>query len=264
MAGDYRGVVLENTSIAADICRMRLFLPEIAAAARPGQFVMVAAAKGWDPFLRRPFGISAMDGAQGTVTLHYRAAGRGTRMLAEVRPRERLNVLGPLGQGFIWTSQLRSAALVGGGMGVAPLLALAQAFQSQNIDTRAFVGAGDRKGIVGADLLRQAGCTLFIATEDGSEGYRGLITDVFQEDTQARTVDGVFACGPVPMLRLLARLCRDRRLPCQVSMEARMACGMGVCMGCVIPVRHGDDGVAQERVCRCGPVFDGARVDFGG
>jgi dihydroorotate dehydrogenase electron transfer subunit len=264
MPGDYRGVVLENTSVAADIFRMRLVLPEIAAAARPGQFVAVAAGKGRDPFLRRPFGISGIDAAQGTVTLYYRTVGRGTRMLAEIQPQEGLNVMGPLGQGFAWAPQTRSAALVGGGMGIAPLLALAQALQAQKIDMRVFLGAKGLDGIFGADMLQKAGCTLFIATEDGSGGRRGWVTDVFQEDMQAQAVDAVFACGPVPMLRSVARLCQAHRLPCQVSMEARMACGLGACMGCVIPVRHGDGGTKRERVCRQGPVFDGAKVDFDG
>jgi dihydroorotate dehydrogenase electron transfer subunit len=208
-----------------------------------------------------------MDAAAGTVSVRYRVVGRGTRALASKAIGDSLRIMGPLGRGFWWDHGLRSAALVGGGMGIAPLLPLALALRANGIRVEAFLGAQSKSGLFGVDILESAGCRIYVATDDGSEGRRGLATDIFLSEMNASGSQrhfGVFACGPAPMLRALTELCAARRLPCQISMEERMACGLGVCMGCAILTAGADGAVRRERVCRQGPVFDGAEVRWDG
>ncbi|MDR1205539.1 MAG: dihydroorotate dehydrogenase electron transfer subunit [Peptococcaceae bacterium] len=282
MAGDYWGKVRENAAISREIYRMTLDLPEIAAAARPGQFVMmtVSGDEAQDPFLRRPFSVSGMDAAAGTVSVHYRAVGRGTRAMARKAPGDSLRVMGPLGRGFWWDRGLRRAALVGGGVGIAPLLPLARALTADGIQVGAFLGAQNKAGLFGADVLEAAGCRTYAATDDGSGGYKGLVTELLLKVADAQgffdsgagdvSVCGsqgggsVFACGPAPMLRVLTEICGVRRMPCQISMEERMACGLGVCMGCAVSAAGADGVVRRARVCGDGPVLDGAEVRWDG
>ncbi len=256
--------------VSGTFCRLVMDAPEIAQAANPGQFVHVLCGGSYDPLLRRPFSIYQADPESGKVAILYEIRGRGTALLAEKRPGEALDVLGPLGNGFrLPISGDRSVLLVGGGIGAPPLYFLAQKIGEKvgrncmayhmGAQTRdKHVCMEDFQGLCeGFDVQKK----YFTATDDGSCGHHGFVTQTLKEHFAevSWTVPIVYACGPIPMLKAVAGLAQEYGAECQVSLEAKMACGVGACMGCVIKVKDGD-GFRYVRVCHEGPVFDAAEV----
>ena len=169
-------------------------------------------------------------------------------MLALLRPGDFVDVMGPLGRGF--PLDHRDNLLVAGGMGIAPLVYLAHRLLMEGATVRVILGSSKASDLAGVDLL-PPGSTLSLATEDGSRGFRGTAVDLMLEEIDAAPYETISACGPVPMLEAVRRKTLERGLSCYISLEARMGCGVGACMGCVIPGREG-----YLRVCRDGPVFD--------
>jgi dihydroorotate dehydrogenase electron transfer subunit len=221
-----------------------------------------------DPFLPRAFSIYRLVASAGDATpvveILYKVLGKGTRCLSRMEPGQTLEILGPLGNSFIVPDGLRVAALVAGGIGVPPIAALAAALgggqgsgvRGQQLDV--FLGGKTYEDILCVKDFEEAGATLHIATEDGSLGARGLITEILEPFL--RTTDHgprtIFTCGPPGMLAAVARLAEARGVPCQTSVEANMACGFGACMGCAVEVRSDGSGPRYKLVCKDGPVFD--------
>lgn len=253
---DDRCLVVEREALGAETFRLRLRPPQ-PFGAQPGQFVMVKVAAGIDPLLRRPLSIHrAHLGTSGDFELLFRAAGAGTRALSLVRPGEHLAVLGPLGRGF--RSCARPPVLVGGGIGVAPLLFFAETLLAQGLRPTLLLGAKRDRDLLCHDDFACLAVPFRIATEDGSKGETGFVTRLLEHELASTPHSAVYACGPVPMLAAVAALCAHHAVPCQVSLEAHMACGVGACLGCVIPGTHGP----SLRVCHEGPVFDASDVKW--
>ncbi|MEN8140953.1 MAG: dihydroorotate dehydrogenase electron transfer subunit [Thermodesulfobacteriota bacterium] len=246
--------ILANDEVAPATWRMVLSSPEIAGLAQPGQFVMVDLG-GLDPLLRRPFSIHrCQDG--GSLSLLYKVVGHGTGQMAALEPGRTLSLLGPLGHGF--EIKGKSHILVGGGLGTAPLLMLAETMaclgKDQNITT--LLGGRTAGEILVSEEFAPFG-QVKKATDDGSLGHHGLVTSLLNDlsgpDQQ------VYSCGPEPMLRAVARICREKGWPCQVSLESHMACGMGACLGCA--VEHAS--LTEKKyahVCKDGPVFEAGAI----
>jgi dihydroorotate dehydrogenase electron transfer subunit len=239
---------------------MGLWSPEIAAEARPGQFLMIRVQDGIDPLLRRPFSICATQDREQVLIL-YRIVGRGTAIMSKRKPGERLWVLGPLGQGFDLPKNGKTTVLVAGGIGVAPLMSLAQALR---MDQLSFM-AGYRRAeeIVRLEELGMGHVNVALATDDGSEGHYGQVTDLLEDYVKRHEEDvaGICACGPVPMLKRIVLISAEREIECQVSLEAYMACGLGACLGCAVPASSHDH-EAYHHVCKDGPVFNADAIDW--
>uniref|UniRef100_UPI0040576556 dihydroorotate dehydrogenase electron transfer subunit n=1 Tax=Candidatus Electronema sp. TaxID=2698783 RepID=UPI0040576556 len=239
--------ILANEPLTADVFRLTVHAPEIAAAAAPGQFVMVQVSGSLDPLLRRPFSIHSR-GADGSISLLFKVVGRGTALLAKARPGDTLDLLGPFGRGFDLSAAEKPVCLIGGGMGIAPLLFFAQELPGRKY---ALLGARNREELAPlAKFFADIGCAVQLATDDGSLGHHGFVPDLLDEVLP--DVSRVCTCGPKPMMRSVASISRQAGKPCQVSVETHMACGMGACLGCVMP---GADG-RQVHVCTDGPVFN--------
>ncbi len=254
--------VLAHQRPGPDWHTLSLHAPAIAAQAKPGQFVQVrvtgSEASISDPLLRRPFSFCTLDAAGGTLSLIYRVVGRGTALLAEVRPGQRLRLLGPLGTSFPDPAQqpTRPLVLVGGGLGIPPMACAATWALAAGRATTAVLGARHRDYLAGAAEVAATGATVVTVTEDGSAGRRGLVTDVL---AKALTPDtDVWACGPNPMLAAVKDLCAARGARAWICVERPMACGFGVCIGCVIPKA---DGTGYLKACLDGPVFPAQEVD---
>jgi dihydroorotate dehydrogenase electron transfer subunit len=236
--------------------------PGIAARFRPGQFVAVAVG-GQDTsmLLRRCFSIHGVRPDHGgTVEFVFSVVGRGTQWLAERRPREVLDLTGPLGRPFPVPRDPVSCLLVGGGYGSSPLFALADRLRERGCTVDFLLGAASGDKVFGALTARRTGRSATITTVDGSLGVRGIVTDVLGQVIHDARTDVIYACGPMPMLRQVTALARRYDIPVQVAVEESMACGIGVCMTCVLPV-VGSDGITRMvRSCVDGPVFRGERV----
>ncbi len=254
---DDRCWVVSREALGGDYHRLRL-KPARPFEAQPGQFAMVRVADGIEPLLRRPFSLHRMlESAGGEFEILFRRVGAGTQSLARLRVGDRVDVLAPLGRGF----RLRSTAalLVGGGVGVAPLLFLAESLRARGTAVRLLLGGRSDRDVLCHDDFGCLAVPYALATEDGSLGEAGLVTGLLQRELAATAQPvTVYACGPAPMLAAVAALCRGRGVACQVSLEAHMACGIGACLGCVVP------GVATDylRVCQEGPVFEAEEVDW--
>lgn len=276
--------ILEHEAHPAGQWRLRIHAPRIAARAAPGSFVHV----GCDPLLemRRPMSLMRADPAAGWTDVLYKEVGRGTRLLAAKRPGDRLNVIGPVGRPFEAVPGRPRALLLGGGVGIPPIVFLADALRYDR-SMSLFVAIGSevpfpfetrRSGIPvpgldgGADatmsLLEEWGVPARLASGAGFAGcHRGHVTDLARVwldalDGDARGEVAVYGCGPVPMLKACVDLAREYALPCRVSLEEYMACAVGGCAGCAVRVRT-TGGPAMKRVCVDGPVFDGHSVVFG-
>jgi dihydroorotate dehydrogenase electron transfer subunit len=243
---------------------LTLVAPDIAEEARPGQFVEIAVPPGRDFLLRRPFSIhqaSRRGGWAGTIEVVFDVVGPGTAWLADLQPHDTLDVIGPIGRSFQMPRGAVSCLLVGGGYGAAPLYFLAEELRARDKQVNMVIGAKGADRVFKPVEGKRLSTTILITTEDGGMGERGRVTDHLEamiERTQARVV---YACGPNPMLRAVAEFCRARRIPCQVSVEELMACGLGVCWTCTVPVLAKDGrGWWNLRACVEGPVFNGARI----
>ncbi|MDI3257287.1 MAG: dihydroorotate dehydrogenase electron transfer subunit [Kyrpidia sp.] len=249
--------VVDQHSVARNVCRLWIEA-ESPVSWTPGQFFHIRVGEGTEHVLRRPISLcEAADDRR--FALVYRVIGAGTRWLADRRPGEPLDVLGPLGKGFPLHSGDRRALLVGGGVGVPPLVQLARELRRQGTAVISVVGFREAADVMLVEELAARG-QVRVVTEDGSAGTRGRVTDALTNDV----VDGAdrfYACGPTPMLRALQERL-GRRMPGYVSLEERMGCGIGVCMGCAHLCRTPDGGTAYRRVCTDGPVFPVEEVVF--
>ncbi|HUU03649.1 MAG TPA: dihydroorotate dehydrogenase electron transfer subunit [Myxococcota bacterium] len=231
---------------------LELAAPRIAELAQPGQFVMLGPLlpDSQDPFLSRPFSIHGRT-RDGLLQLLVGIVGRGTGLLAGMRPGDRIHVLGPLGNGFDMSPGAGPLVAVGGGLGIAPLLFLAKEYTRAGGEAVLLYGAGSADLLVDVDKLRSSGVRVALATDDGTSGRPGTAADLLVQE-HVNEPARLAACGPWAMLETVADIARRRQLDLQVSLESHMACGVGACLGCTVFL---DSGVAK-RVCKEGPVFD--------
>jgi len=238
---------------------MGLRSPEIVVKARPGQFVMIRVSPNTDPLLRRPFSICGTRGNDLFLIL-YKVVGKGTAILSNVRKGEKLSVLGPLGREFELPEPGRKSLLVSGGIGVAPLVFLAQAAKNNLVFIAGYRSASE---MVPMEQVCPSRTDISIATDDGTAGHPGFVTEILESHLAGSADDypKIFACGPLPMLKRVAALTIDRDIPCQVSLEANMACGLGACQGCAVGASKDSDRTYYH-VCQDGPVFDVHTLDW--
>jgi dihydroorotate dehydrogenase electron transfer subunit len=256
-----RGTVLTVRRVDAYYA-MTVVAPGIAARFRPGQFVTLAVGgPATSMLLRRSFSIhDVRPDHGGTVEFVFAAGGPGTQWLAERRSRDVVDITGPLGRPFPVPRDPASCLLVGGGYGSAPLFSLAARLRQRRCTVDFLLGAATGERVFGALTARRTGRTATITTEDGSLGARGIVTDMMGQIIHEARTDVIYACGPMPMLRQVTSLARRYDIPVQVAVEELMACGIGVCMTCVLPV-VGTDGITRMvRSCTDGPVFRGEQV----
>ena len=258
------GEVIGNLGVAPDHFLLTLRLPPSFATPQPGQFVMVRDPDRGEPLLPRPLSVYGFhrEGGCTILSLLCRVAGRGTSLFSRMKPGASLTVLGPLGRGFAVHRDVRKVILLAGGVGVAPLtFLLHEGFlrdtSLKGIKITAYVGARTADLLTGVDRL-QGFCDLRTSTDDGSAGYHGLVTDLLRNDLGGYEPDEtmIYACGPAAMIRSLGLIVMKSAIRCEVSLEERMACGIGACLGCAVAVTDINGKSAYRRVCHDGPVFD--------
>ena len=249
-------VVLENLMLAPTIGKLTLQAPQIAQAVLPGQFVHLRLPSQPEHVLRRPLGVYRREAKRGEIELVYQVVGAGTRHMPEMKPGAVTDIIGPVGRGWTLDKNLRTALLVAGGVGAVPLYLLA-AHLAAYADVQMVMGAQsagllalrkDFEDLLGAERLH-------ICTDDGSACFHGFTTDITSTLMAATRFDYIATCGPHAMQRVVARLAAEAKIPCEVSLEERMACGMGACLSCVVDTVFG-----KKRACVDGPVFKADEV----
>lgn len=250
--------IVDQKEIAADIFRMVIHDEELAKTAKPGQFLNIYT-KDSANLLPRPVSICQVRRPEGNLVMVYRVVGKGTKEFSCLKSGDRLDVLGPLGNGFPLTD--KKALLVGGGIGIPPMVGLGEALRDAGNENVNFVcGYRNREIFLKEDM--EAAGMLAVATDDGSVGTHGTVLDAIKE--RGLEAEVMFACGPLPMLRALKAYAAEKHITLYVSLEERMACGIGACLGCVCRTTepHHHTHVNNARVCKDGPVFLATEVDI--
>ncbi|WFA08166.1 dihydroorotate dehydrogenase electron transfer subunit [Tissierella sp. Yu-01] len=238
--------ILENSEINPNIFRMIVSSNRMESEAIPGQFVNLYCKEG-SRLLPRPISICDIDKTNNTLTLVYGVVGKGTKEFSNLKPGEYIDILGPLGNGYIIDKDIDKHILVGGGIGIPPLIELAK-----NLNGEKYVYLGFRSDIYLVSEFERIGAKVYIATDDGSYGTKGTVVDLLMKTN----VDGgmVYSCGPKPMLKAVSDWAKEKGIKAQLSMEERMGCGIGTCVGCVCKIKK-EDSWEYKRVCKDGPVF---------
>lgn len=246
------GKILANEAINANVKRMVIEAPQIAEAAQPGQFVHVKKPDSVN-FLRRPFSIADADRENGTITLIYRIAGKGTAEYAAMKVGEAFSILGPIGNGFALKDG--RPLLIGGGVGIAPLIYLSR--QLKDKKPILLIGGKNKDEVFWEKYLQEFADKIYITTDDGSVGFKGFTVQLLPQILAENNIEHIYTCGPNIMMEGVAKLAHKHDIDCQVSLEKRMACGIGVCLGCTF---EGKLTGKRRKVCTEGPVFASKEV----
>lgn len=256
--------IVDKEELNRGYWRLRLSgCDNIAGKSRPGQFLHILCqnfskerCSKESLILRRPISIHRIL-APDKIEILFKVIGFGTRLLSRKEIGQEINILGPIGNGFNIDPEGKEAILVAGGIGIAPLYSLAESLRKEGKDVRLFMGAKSKNEILCKEELKGLGAEVKIATDDGSLGRHGPVTDLLLLTPYSLPLT-FYACGPQNMLREVSRIAKTKGVPCQVLLEERMACGIGACMSCVCKTKEGE----YRRVCVDGPVFNADEVDW--
>lgn len=243
-------VIVSQQELMHDVFSLEVKVPDLTKLASPGQFVQLRILTGAF-VLRRPVGIAAVDINKGTMTFIYRVVGKGTKTLADLNTGDIINVLGPLGHGF--DIKAKRPLIVGGGMGLSPVLFYAASLQGQ---ADVLMGGKNKAELFWRELYAEKVQNIYCTTDDGSYGTKGFATTLLPKLLQENAYDLVVVCGPEIMMRSVAKIAREHNIRCQVSLEKRMGCGLGACLSCSIDTTAGE----RKKVCQDGPVFEAGEV----
>ena len=244
--------ILSKNGLTKDVCDVTVNAGEMAEQSRPGQFVHIYVP---GKTLRRPISICGIDRERGILRLVFQIRGEGTEQLSKMEQGDAYDLLGPLGNGFSLGSEAGHTVFVGGGIGVPPLLEAAKECAG---NVTAVLGFRDKNAVILEEDFKKI-CGVQIATDDGSYGHHGLVTELLAP----LNAGAIYACGPTPMLKAVVKFAQEKNIPCQVSLEERMACGIGACLGCACKLRR-DGKEFYGHVCKDGPVFDSREVVWEG
>ena len=268
MPNQFWAEVISHENLVAEFWLLTIKNEKLARAAKPGQFLHIKVSAGNIPLLRRPISIHDIEG--NNIKILFQVVGEGTRLLTNFKEGDHIDVMGPLGNGFdILKYKNKTAdkkiAIVAGGIGVAPLYYLVKELVNNGKEVILYQGARSEKFLIAKHLLGNMNLSYQVATDDGSEGYHGLVIDLLQEDLEKGLIGEIYACGPHPMLKAVAKMATIFKVPSQISLEERMGCGTGACLSCVCKVKtsvEGSSNFIYKKVCVEGPVFDGREVYF--
>ena len=258
--------VLFNRQLGTDYYKIGLTCSEYYSMAKAGQFIMLRFEQRPQPLLRRPYSIHNLIVSNGQVQgfeVLYKVVGTGTAVLAQQRAGDVVDILGPLGTGFVISGQARRIYFAAGGIGVAPLVFLAHQLSRRGMDLsncRAFIGGRSKADLLCQDDFANLGIPVQTTTDDGSDGDQCLVTHPLELMVEQLKPEMIVACGPMEMLRCIIGITEKYNLPCQVSIESMMACGMGACLGCAVEGRGQPD--RYLHACLDGPVFDAAELEL--
>ncbi len=244
--------VIENEPITDEIYRLTILAPEISSQSKPGQFINVKVSEYSDPFLRRAFSIHNI--ADDKIQIIFNIIGKGTKVLSRLKPSEKIDILGPLGNSFSIDDNFKTAIILAGGLGVAPFPFLTKILKEKGKNVISFIGVRTK-----SQLILDGLDNIHIATDDGSLGFKGTVLELMELNlSKLEPPYKIFACGPTPMLKAVSKLCDELGLNCEVSVETPMACGTGLCQGCAVKTKDGK----YKLACKDGPIFNTKEISL--
>lgn len=254
--------LIQKEQLKPDIFKFTISAKEISDTAKSGQFLEIRVSDNIDPFLRRPISIYNIDKENSTVTFIFQVKGKGTNILSQKNIGDDIDVIGPLGFGTFKLDDYKNIAIIGGGIGIFPLHELAKnANKTANVNT--YLGFRSKDFVVCEDEFSKISQKLVITTDDGTYGENGFAINYLSSDLENSKFDCIYACGPLPMLKAVQKLAIEKNIPCQISLEERMGCGVGACLGCAVKTAESPaDAPQYVHVCKAGPVFDARDVEI--
>ncbi len=251
--------LLKKEMLVDGIYKFSVKAPEIAKNAKPGQFLEIKVSETGEPFLRRPISIFNIDGE--TIEFIFQVKGRGTELLSKIEEGKQIDIIGPLGFGTYKVQEYKNVAIIGGGIGIYPLYELTKELKGK-ANLNVYLGFRDKSLVTCEKDFEAIGLNkLVVTTDDGSYKEKGFAIDFMKKDIEEHMVDMIFACGPLPMLKAVRAYAIENNIPCQISLEERMGCGIGACLGCAVKVISGKE-PRYGHVCKEGPVFNAKDVEI--
>lgn len=263
MPVNIKAKLLKKEELKPGIFKFSVQADEIVNTAKPGNFIEIRVNDDIEPFLRRPISIYNMEKEKGILEFIFQVKGKGTTILSKRNEGELIDIVGPLGFGTFKYSSYENLAVIGGGIGVFPLYELAKNAKNENKNVNTYLGFRNKDLVVLEDEFKQVSTQLTITTDDGSYAQKGFAIDFLKKDIEDGKIDSIYACGPLPMLRAVRELAIEKNIPCQISLEERMACGLGVCLGCAVKTAKSPKEAPEYwHVCKAGPVFQAKDVEI--
>lgn len=256
--------ILKIEKLKQDIYKFSIKAEEIASTAKPGQFIEIRVVDAIEPLLRRPISIYNLEKEKGILEFIFQVKGKGTALLAERKVGEKLDIIGPIGYGTFSIKEHKKVAIIGGGIGMFPLYELAKELKKEtNTKVHIYMGFRTKNLITLEEEFKNVSDELTITTDDGSYGIQGFSINELKKDCQKEIPDMIYACGPLPMLKAVQSYAKEKNVPCEISLEQKMACGIGVCLGCAVKTAKSPvDAPQYWHVCKAGPVFNANDVEI--
>ena len=255
--------LIAKKELVSGIFKFSVEAPEIVKEAKTGQFIEIRVNDNIEPFLRRPISIHNLEKESGKLEFIFQIKGKGTEILSKRSVGDLIDIVGPLGNGIFDYSNYQNLAVIGGGIGVFPLYELSKNAKNEGKNVNIYLGFRNKDLVVLEDEFKNVATNFILTTDDGSYSKKGFAIDFLKEDIEAGNVDSIYACGPLPMLKAVQKLALEKDIPCQISLEEKMACGLGVCLGCAVKTSESsEENPKYKHVCKNGPVFDAKEVDI--
>ena len=255
--------LVDKQQLKKDLFKFSIKAPNIVKNSKQGNFIEIRVSEQTEPFLRRPISIYNLDRDNGVLEFIFQVKGKGTEILSKKEVGDLIDVVGPLGYGTFKYEDYQNIAVIGGGIGIFPLYELAKCAKNDNKTVNTYIGFRNQDLVVLEEEFKQVSNNLILTTDDGSYGKKGFAINFLEEDINNGKIDSIFACGPLPMLKAVQKLASDKNIPCQISLEEKMACGLGVCLGCAVKTASSSkENPEYLHVCKAGPVFNSKDVEI--
>ena len=263
MAEQIFAELVKKEPLKPDIYLFGIKAPTMVKQAKPGNFIEIRVNDQTEPFLRRPISIYNLDKENGILEFIFQVKGKGTEILAKKEVGEKIDIIGPIGYGTFQYKDCQNIAIIGGGIGVFPLYELAKCAKIDGLNVATYLGFRSKEFVVVENEFRSVSDKFVLTTDDGSYARKGFAINYLEEDLESHKIDAIYACGPLPMLKAVQKLAIEKNIPCQISLEEKMACGLGVCLGCAVKTaRSSADNPEYWHVCKAGPVFNAKDVEI--
>ena len=255
--------LIKKEEIIKNIYKFSVKASEIVESARPGNFIEIRVTEGIDPFLRRPISIYNLDKENGILEFIFQVKGKGTEILSKKQEGNDIDIIGPLGHGIFKFDKYKNIAVIGGGIGIFPLYELSKQAKQNYVKVNCYLGFRNKDFVMLEKEFEEVTDKLIITTDDGTYKNKGFAIDYLKDDMENEKYECIYACGPLPMLKAVQKYAIENNIDCQLSLEEKMACGLGVCLGCAVKTaKSPKDAPEYWHVCKGGPVFNAKDVEI--
>ena len=255
--------LIKKEKLKEDIFKFSVEAPEIVNTSKQGNFIEIRVSENIEPFLRRPISIYNLDKEKGILEFIFQVKGKGTEILSKKEEGDLIDIIGPLGYGTFDYENYQNIAVIGGGIGVFPLYELSKNAKKDGKNVNIYLGFRNKDFVLLEEEFKAVSDKFIITTDDGSYSEKGFAIDFLKKDVEEGKIDAIYACGPLPMLKAVRNFAIEKDIPCQISLEERMGCGLGVCLGCAVKTANSPkDAPEYMHVCKAGPVFEAKEVEI--